>query len=61
MDALTFGTKKLLRHLTFSAARKMPIVEVSVDIILEDMGLTMDQVRFFSFLCPPKDRSFLRV
>jgi flap endonuclease-1 len=27
MDALTFGTTVLLRHLTFSEARKMPIKE----------------------------------
>ncbi|KNC69571.1 hypothetical protein SARC_17916, partial [Sphaeroforma arctica JP610] len=25
MDALTFGSKVLVRHLTFSEARKMPI------------------------------------
>ena len=28
MDSLTFGSPVLLRHLTFSAARKLPIVEV---------------------------------
>jgi hypothetical protein len=27
MDALTFGTPILLRHMTFSESRKMPIVE----------------------------------
>ena len=27
MDTLTFGTTILLRHLTFSEARKMPIKE----------------------------------
>ena len=27
MDALTFGSNVLLRHLTFSEARKMPIKE----------------------------------
>jgi len=51
MDALTFGSKKLLRHLTFSAARKLPIVEVDVQIVLEDLGLTMDEFIDLCILC----------
>merc|ERR1712223_1578233 len=35
MDALTFGTKVLLRHLTFSEARKMPIKEINLEQVLE--------------------------
>ncbi len=31
MDALTFGSKVLLRHLTFSEARKMPIKEFHLE------------------------------
>ena len=31
MDTLTFGTNILLRHLTFSEARKMPIKEFYLD------------------------------
>ena len=31
MDTLTFGTTILLRHLTFSEARKMPIKEFYLD------------------------------
>ena len=31
MDALTFGSTILLRHLTFSEARKMPIKEFHFD------------------------------
>ena len=31
MDALTFGSNVLLRHLTFSEARKMPIKEFHMD------------------------------
>ena len=31
MDALTFGSTILLRHLTFSEARKMPIKEFYLD------------------------------
>ena len=43
MDALTFGTTVLLRHLTFSEARKMPIKEFHLNKVLEGMELTMDQ------------------
>jgi flap endonuclease-1 len=43
MDALTFGSPVLLRHLTFSAARKIPINEFHLDKALEGLGLTMDQ------------------
>ena len=43
MDALTFGTTVLLRHLTFSEARKMPIKEFHLDKVLEGMELSMDQ------------------
>jgi flap endonuclease-1 len=51
MDALTFGTKKLLRHLTFSQARGEPIVEIDLAIILRDMKLTMDQFIDLCILC----------
>jgi flap endonuclease-1 len=43
MDALTFGTNILLRHLTFSEARKMPIKEFHLSKVLEGLDLTMDQ------------------
>jgi flap endonuclease-1 len=43
MDALTFGSTVLLRHMTFSEARKMPIKEFHVDKVLEGLELTMDQ------------------
>jgi flap endonuclease-1 len=43
MDTLTFGAKKLLRHLTFSEARKMPIMEISLDKVLEGLNFTMEQ------------------
>jgi flap endonuclease-1 len=45
MDTLTFGTPVLLRHLTFSEARKMPIDEVNLEKALEGLELTMAQVR----------------
>lgn len=44
MDALTFGSTVLLRHMTFSEARKMPIQEFYLDKVLEQLELTMDQV-----------------
>ena len=44
MDALTFGTSVLLRHLTFSEARKMPIKEFHLPQVLE--GFEMDQEQF---------------
>jgi flap endonuclease-1 len=43
MDALTFGAPILLRYLTYSEARKKPVVEVYLDKVLEGMGFTMDQ------------------
>ncbi len=43
MDTLTFGTPVLLRHLTFSEARKMPISEIHFDSMLEGLELSKDQ------------------
>eukprot|EP01118_Nematostelium_gracile_P012363 TRINITY_DN450_c0_g1_i1.p1 TRINITY_DN450_c0_g1~~TRINITY_DN450_c0_g1_i1.p1 ORF type:complete len:402 (-),score=138.27 TRINITY_DN450_c0_g1_i1:53-1228(-) len=43
MDSLTLGTPILLRHLTFSEARKMPILEIHLDAALTELGLTFDQ------------------
>lgn len=40
MDALTFGSNILLRHLTFSEARKMPVQEIHLDKVLEGLNLT---------------------
>lgn len=48
MDALTFGTAVLLRHMTFSEARKMPIKEFHLDKLLS--GIEMDQKQFID-LC----------
>lgn len=44
MDALTFGSSVLLRHMTFSEARKMPIQEFHLDKVLEGLNLDKDQV-----------------
>lgn len=42
LDTLTFAAPILMRHLTFSEARKMPITEFSLSAVLEGMDLTMD-------------------
>ena len=43
MDALTFGGDVLLRHLTFSEARKMPIKEFHFNKILDSLEFTHEQ------------------
>lgn len=43
MDALTFGTPKLLRHLTYSEARKVPVHEFDLKVALDRLDLTMEQ------------------
>uniref|UniRef100_A0A4W6D5P9 Flap endonuclease 1 n=1 Tax=Lates calcarifer TaxID=8187 RepID=A0A4W6D5P9_LATCA len=43
MDGLTFGTNVLLRHLTASEAKKLPIQEFHFNRILQDIGLTNEQ------------------
>uniref|UniRef100_A0A3Q1J3U7 Flap endonuclease 1 n=1 Tax=Anabas testudineus TaxID=64144 RepID=A0A3Q1J3U7_ANATE len=43
MDGLTFGTGVLLRHLTASEAKKLPIQEFYFSRILQDMNLTHEQ------------------
>lgn len=44
MDALTFGSNVLLRHLTFSETRKMPIQEIHLDKVLEGLKLNHQEV-----------------
>lgn len=44
MDALTFGSPVLLRHMTFSEARKMPIQEFQLETVLETMEMSRDEV-----------------
>lgn len=51
MDTLTFNSPIVLRHLTFSEARKMPIDVIDLDAVLKGLELTMDEVsRPFSLL-----------
>ncbi|KAL7414298.1 PIN domain-like protein [Mrakia frigida] len=43
MDTLTFNSPILLRHLTFSEAKKAPIAEINLARVLEGMNMEMDQ------------------
>ncbi|CAL1285464.1 unnamed protein product [Larinioides sclopetarius] len=43
MDGLTFGSTVLLRHMTFSEARKMPIKEFHLNRVLDELGLNQDE------------------
>ncbi|XP_050689428.1 flap endonuclease 1-like [Eriocheir sinensis] len=43
MDALTFGTPILLRHMTFSEARKMPIKEFHLSKVLDGLELSQEE------------------
>lgn len=51
MDTLTFGTPVLLRHLTFSEARKMPIDEIRLSDVLSGLDLDMNKFIDFCILC----------
>lgn len=48
MDTLTFGAPILLKHLTFSEAKNIPVDEVHLGKALEGLGLTMEE---FADLC----------
>ncbi|SCV00380.1 LAMI_0G04676g1_1 [Lachancea mirantina] len=43
MDTLCYRTPFLLRHLTFSEAKKEPIQEINVEMVLEGLNLTIEQ------------------
>ena len=43
MDALTFGAKVLLRHMSYSEAKKKPILEFHLDAVLQALDFTMEQ------------------
>ncbi|KAI1697235.1 XPG i-region domain-containing protein [Ditylenchus destructor] len=52
MDALTFGSKILVRHMSFSEAKKVPIQEFSLEKILKCLEFTFEQfVDFCILLC----------
>jgi len=50
MDSLTFGSKVLLRYMTYSEAKKMPIKEFYLERVLEAMEYTMDEVKLISVI-----------
>jgi flap endonuclease-1 len=50
MDTLTFNSPVVLRHLTFSEARKMPINIISLPDVLTGLELTMDEVSLIYFI-----------
>jgi len=51
MDTLTFGSPILLRHLTFSEARKLPIDIIKLDDVLKGLGMDMNKFIDFCILC----------
>ncbi len=51
MDALTFGSTKLLRHLNTPESRKQPILEFDFKSMLEMLELTHDQFIDLCILC----------
>ena len=55
MDTLTFDSPVLLRHLTFSEARKMPIDIITLDNVLQGLELTMDKVSLAFFTIHESD------
>ena len=51
MDTLTFASPILLRHLTFSEARKQPIDVIKLDEVLKGLEMDMDTFIDFCILC----------
>lgn len=43
MDALTFGTPILLRNFTAPSSKRLPVVELNLKVILEDLKMNMDE------------------
>lgn len=44
MDALTFGSPIIVRHLTFSEARKISVQEIHLNKVLNGMELSQNEV-----------------
>lgn len=51
MDALTFGTPRLIRHLMAPASQQQAITEFQYDAVLQELGLTADQFVDLCILC----------
>lgn len=43
MDALTFGSTKMVRNMTVAASKKLPIVEIDLQKALSELQMTQDQ------------------
>eukprot|EP00461_Guttulinopsis_vulgaris_P002547 UN02548 len=43
MDALTFGTPRLIRNLLAAESRNLPVIEITLDKVLQGMGFTYEQ------------------
>jgi hypothetical protein len=61
MDTLTFNAPILLRHLTYSEARKEPVLEVQLAKVLEGLEMEMGQVRRFLLDSYPLPYRILKV
>ncbi|CAH9075898.1 unnamed protein product [Cuscuta epithymum] len=51
MDSLTFGAPKFLRHLMDPSSKKIPVMEIEVSKVIEELELTMDQFIDLCILC----------
>ena len=51
MDALTFGSVRLIRKLTYAEARKEPPLEFELSKVLNELNITMDQFIDLCILC----------
>lgn len=51
MDALTFGTPRLIRNLMAPAAQNKPVTEFTYDAVLEGLNLTQEQFIDLCILC----------
>lgn len=51
MDSLTFGSSVVLRHLTSSEAKKLPIKELNLSKLLAELELNMEQFIDLCILC----------
>jgi len=51
MDSLTFGSSVVLRHLTSSEAKKLPIKELNLSKLLAELELSMEQFIDLCILC----------
>ncbi|CAK4076635.1 unnamed protein product [Aphanomyces euteiches] len=51
MDVMTFGTPVLFRRLTIAASRKLPILEIRLDKVLQELELTHEQFVDLCILC----------